>query len=386
MGDTGIPCTIKGIKYVSFHGVSGYGTAARSYLRGLRNVGIPITWTPMVPGKAWRIGYQPFLGTKIEDLELFPLCNIQIEYDTLIVHTVPEYYPMWARKEPGKRLIGYTVWETDRIPDHWPGLLNKMDHLLVPTHWNKRVFENCGVITPIDVVPHTIGETTPQECETPWEKEPDEYVFYTIGAWTARKAIWNTIRSYLKTFTAQDATVLAIKTTSKDFTQRNFPGHSRDTARAVQRIVTSYPNPAKIRLITDELDEEDMVKLHLRGDCYVSLCRSEGWGLGAFDAAGHGNPVIITGFGGQVEYLPRDLALLVNYKIVPVSDRMGKASYSKNQNWGEPDVLHASRLMRWAFEHRTEAKAKGEKLKKHVRENFSENVVIGKLISAIAGA
>ncbi|GAI18333.1 unnamed protein product, partial [marine sediment metagenome] len=109
----------------------------------------------MVPGKAWRIGYQPFLGTEIEDPELFPLCNIQIEYDTLIVHTVPEYYPMWARKEPGKRLIGYTVWETDRIPDHWPGLLNKMDHLLVPTHWNKRVFENCGVITPIDVVPHT---------------------------------------------------------------------------------------------------------------------------------------------------------------------------------------------------------------------------------------
>ncbi len=139
-------------------------------------------------------------------------------------------------------------------------------------------------------------------------------------------------------------------------------------------------------LITDELNEEDMLRLHHRGDCYVSLCRSEGWGLGAFDAAGYGNPVIITGFGGQLEYLPGDLAFLVNYKIVPVSDRIGKASYSTNQNWGEPDILHASRLMRWVFEHPTEAKAKGERLKKHVRENFSETVIIEKLISAIAGA
>lgn len=378
--------SVRGVKYVSVHGALGYHTAAKRYILGLKNSKIPVTWTPMLPGRTRRMGCRPLLGREIEDPELSSVCNIQIEYDTLIVHTVPEYYPIWARKEPGKRLIGYTVWETDRIPDHWTELLNTVDHVLVPTHWNKKVFESCGVTASIHVIPHIIGEAAPQDLETTWEIEPDDYVFYTIGAWTARKAIWNTIRSYLESFGAQDSTVLVIKTTNKDLTKRNFLGLLTDTARAVQRIVKDYPNPAKIRLIRDELDEEDILKLHFRGDCYVSLCRSEGWGLGAFDAAGYGRPVIMTGFGGQVEYLPPDLAFLVNYRTVPVLDRIGRVSYSKNQNWAEPDIIHASRLMRWVFEHKRQARAKGEKLKRYVRDNFGENVVIQKLIFAIAGA
>jgi len=76
----------------------------------------------------------------------------------------------------------------------------------------------------------------------------------------------------------------------------------------------------------------------------------------------------------------------VNYRTVPVLDRIGKVSYSKNQNWAEPDTIHASRLMRWVFEHKRQARAKGEKLKRYVKDNFGENVVIQKLISAIAGA
>ena len=383
MSDHSTASTLKGIKYVSFHEASGYGTAARRYLRGLKNMGIPFTWTPMIPGKAWRMGYQPFLGREIENSEFSPFCNISLEYDVLIVHTVPEYYPIWAAREPGKRVIGMTVWETDRIPDHWPRLLNQVDHLLVPTHWNQKVFENCGVSTPIDVIPHIISEAEPRNQEILWEIDPNDYVFYTIGTWTTRKAIWNTIRSYLNTFTAQDQTVLVIKTSRKDFTRRNFLRHFKDTATARQKILVHYPHPAKIKLITDQLNEEDILKLHQRGDCYISLCRSEGWGLGSFDAAGFGNPVIITGFGGQTEYLPKDLAFLVDYKIIPVVDKVGQASYSSNQNWAEPDLSLASKLMRQVFEHRREARVKGEKLRQQVKKNFNEKVITKKLIYAI---
>jgi hypothetical protein len=184
----------RGIKYVSLYEPSGYGTAARRYLRGLRKTSISLTWTPMVPGRGWGMGYEPFAGKEIGAPELDSICNQEVEYDTVLVHTVPEYYPFWKKKEPGKRIIGYTVWETDRIPDHWPSLLNGVDRLLVPCHWNKEAFRRCGVVTPIEVIHHILTDAEPSASAGFPDIRPTDYVFYSIGTCTVRKALWNTLR------------------------------------------------------------------------------------------------------------------------------------------------------------------------------------------------
>ncbi len=98
--------------------------------------------------------------------------------------------------------------------------------------------------------------------------------------------------------------------------------------------------------MTDVLSESQIRRLHLRGDCYVSLCRGEGWGIGAFDAAAHGNPVVMTAFGGQLDYLKRELAYLVNYELVPVINPQAPLSYSPDQRWAEPDIQHGAQLLR----------------------------------------
>ena len=98
-----------------------------------------------------------------------------------------------------------------------------------------------------------------------------------------------------------------------------------------------------------------MQALHTRGDCFVSLCRSEGWGIPAFDAAAYGNPVVITGYGGQLDYLDPESAELVEYELVGVDDPLGFPSFSPDQLWAEPSVAHAAERLRWVFEHREEA-------------------------------
>ena len=50
-------------------------------------------------------------------------------------------------------------------------------------------------------------------------------------------------------------------------------------------------------LVDRTLSRNSMMALHARGDCFVSLCHSEGWGLGSFEAAALGNPVLITNYG-----------------------------------------------------------------------------------------
>ncbi|MBF0547903.1 MAG: glycosyltransferase family 4 protein [Candidatus Riflebacteria bacterium] len=370
-----------GIKYVSFNETSGYGEAARRYMVGLCNAALPFTWAPMVVGQKWGLGYQPYEGREIES-PLSPFCNKPLAYDVVLVHTVPEYFPFWREREPGKRLIGVTVWETDRLPAHWAPLLNSMDQLIVPCEWNRTVFRQHGVTVPIDVVPHIASNATlpvsdRKQCRG---AEPEDFCFYTINSWTGRKAIWDTIKAYLAVFTKDDPVTLVIKTTPEDDTRRAWFGRRPSTRRALDRILAMYSKPARVTLVTDTLSDEEMLGLHAAGDCYVSLTRSEGWGLGAFDAAAFGRPVIITGYGGQLDFLPPNFAFLVDYQLIAVKERSGKDSYTSDQRWAKPDLAQASRFMWKVFVDRDAARAKGLALQQYVRVRFHETVVTTALL------
>lgn len=374
-----------GIKYISLWENSGYGIAAKRYIQGLATRGIPLTWSPMVTGSGWGLGYQPFLGETVGDSELDQFCNIQIPYDTVIIHTVPEYYPHWCEREKGKIMIGYTVWETDRIPDHWKNLLNRVDRLLVPCQWNQQVFRDCGVAVPIDVVPHIMSNSTLDDGVCRNQPSSGNYVFYTINTWTARKALWNTIDCYLNTFSADDPVVLLVKTSKRDMTRQFLGKFVHSTRGLVNKMQRLYRHPAKIKLLVNELADDGIVELHRQGDCYISLTHAEGWGLGAFDAASYGNPVIMTAYGGQLDYLT-DKAYLVDYATVPVRDALGKKSYSENQNWAAPNVNHASSFMRYVFDNQAEARRRGDQLRDHIRSNFNESLIIKSLCASISAS
>jgi glycosyltransferase involved in cell wall biosynthesis len=369
-----------GIKYVSLHEPSGYGIAGRRYIQGLRNCGVPLTWSPMVNGHA---GYVPFYGN-IDDPELGSVCNVQIPYDTVIVHTVPEYFPFWTEREKGKTIIGYTVWETDKLPHHWPSLLNRMDRIFVPCRWNAEVFRKCGVECAVDVIPHISANVQTTEAFSFKDIRNDDFIFYCINTWTARKAIWKTIQCYLDCFTRADPVVLILKTSRRDLTKHYFRGFYRSTRRSLRHLLKRYSNPARICLLDQALTEEEMLQLHQRGDCYISLCRSEGWGLGAFDAAAHGNPIIITGYGGQLDYLLPESTYIVEHTMIPVNDPGPQSrSYSNDQLWAEPDVAHAAKLMKHVFTHRDEAAEKGKQLQRYVSASFHEKTISEKILAIV---
>ncbi|MDZ4402192.1 hypothetical protein [Prosthecobacter sp.] len=373
------------MKYVSLHEASGYGITARRNITGLVKHGAPVTWTPMMPGRRWWQGYEPFCGTLVGDPELDPVCNRRVDYDTVVVHTVPEFYPDWIRREPDKRILGCTVWETDVIPDHWKDLLNSVHGLIVPCQWNREVFEKCGVRVPVHVVPHLYDER-PMPARMECHDIPQEdYVFYTIGEWAPRKTIWLTVRAFCEAFTADDKVTLVVKTNRHDHTQSFWRPFPRSTARALEQVLRDYPNPPRIKLLPEPLSDDDMLLLHARGDCYVSLCRSEGWGMGAFDAARFGKPVIMTGYGGQLDFLPPDLARLIRYRLIPAEAGARWRSYTRDQQWADPDVSHASQEMRRAYESPDVAAEQGRKLREFVLSRFQNSRSMEKLVAILRG-
>lgn len=381
-----------GIRFVSEAGATGYGIAARGYLSGLRQAGVPLTWTPMVVGNSWDQWLEPRTAREYDDPEFADLCNRPVEYDTVIVHLLPRYYRRWRQLEPTHKMIGFAVWETPKIPLSWHDDLRAMDGLLTVSQWNRKAFEASVSNRPVGVVPHVPPpESATQPLSIPGVTDCD-YLFYSIGNWTERKGMDLTLESYLQAFTADDPVVLLLKTRRWDESRIRWGGIFRDVLgrwltvdRAVTRARGRFKHPPRVLLVTDELSAHEMAGLHARGDCYVSLNRGEGWGMGSYEAACVGRPVIATGYGAPLEYLSADLASHVRFDLVPVepTGHVEREIFGPGQCWADPDIDHGSRLMRDVFEHQNDARDRASGLKIRVRQRFNERDTIDQLLKFV---
>ena len=92
-------------------------------------------------------------------------------------------------------------------------------------------------------------------------------------------------------------------------------------------------------------------------DCYVSLHRSEGFGLGVTEAMALGKPVIATRYSGPVDVMTSQNSYPVDYRLVPIPRDYGP--YLEGFTWAEPDLEHASLLLRHVTDFRAEAAERG---------------------------
>lgn len=226
--------------------------------------------------------------------------------DIIFIHTLPTYY--WkliienSRKlYPNSKIVGLTVWEASKIPTEWHQYLEMTDMIIVPSEWNRSIFDQEYLSIPIRTVHNPIGYfeepdrnaiLSGSDILTTDVILKDEYVFYTIGDWIPRKNISTLIEAFIITFDPKDKVVLFIKTS---------PRYNLSLFKI--RLDGYRSKGHKIIVNHDKWSESKIMQLHSRGDCYVSTCKSEGTGLGACSAAYHLTPVLITSGSGQTEYL-----------------------------------------------------------------------------------
>jgi Glycosyl transferases group 1 len=108
-------------------------------------------------------------------------------------------------------------------------------------------------------------------------------------------------------------------------------------------------------------------------DCYVSLHRSEGFGLTLAEALSHARPLVATDFGGSLDFTDATTASLVRATRTPVGD--GVPIYPEGATWAEPDLDHAAELMRGVVDAPDEARARGERGREHIRAVHSPEAV-----------
>ncbi len=353
-----------GVKYIGpvFDG-SGYAEAARNYVLSIYRKGYPITLAPISFEKT-----RPDLGEDGKILQ--SLINNNIDYDKIIVHSTPDLWAHWTKFESNKYIIGYTVWETSKLHPTWTMACNRVNEVWVPCDWNMEVFKDSGVKTPLYKIPHAID--VPDLDSVPNFNidgvGTNEYVFYSIFQWQERKNPYGLLSAYNAAFTGIEDVVLVLKTYMQD--------HGGDRDQIVNMIkeyrkymtLDHYPS---IYVIVENMSHRDIMGLHKRGDCFVLMQRSEGWGLPHFEAAAVGNPVITPAYGGQSDFLNTENSYPVDYTLTPVDGMPWSPYYKGDQLWCEPDTAQAIDLMRYVYNNRDDAKTKGAHARTDIQKNFT---------------
>jgi hypothetical protein len=103
-------------------------------------------------------------------------------------------------------------------------------------------------------------------------------------------------------------------------------------------------------------------------DCYVSLHRSEGFGLTMAEAMSYGRPVIATGYSGNLEFMNETNSYLVPYSLCQIPTDW---AFSPGAEWADPDIEAAAALMRHVYEHPEAARGRGEQARRDILDSFS---------------
>ena len=326
---------------------SGYAQAALAHLRSLVEAGFTdIVIRPEGGGVPWNT-FPRWVG---------PLqsANGSSRTPVLVHATVDRLATFPALGEDSDPTIAMTAIDADTIPK-WAavGINRAFERVVVPSRHSKASAERGGVTVPVTAIPHPVGEALWTLPEV--DKRSDRYLFYSIGSWNARKNTEAVVRAYCRAFPQPGAEPagLSLKLTAPDATRLLIEEICREEARKVARSVPDAWTRGDVVSVAAYLSDGEVAEHHAYGDCYVTACRGEAWGVAAFQAAVCGRPVIATDWGAYPEYLSEGRGdLLVPYDMVPVSGMSGLLHYTGGQRWADPRVDDMAAAMRIMFDER----------------------------------
>jgi len=266
-----------------------------------------------------------------------------------------------------KKRIGFTMFETTKIPKDWPKICNKLcDILIVPSKENKKIFKNCGVNVPIKVIP-----LWADNCYK-YYKRPVRKIFNFLFAGSVdtfnRKGWYELVKAFKQEFKEDKDVRLTIKCQ-----------HPQINNVMYEQIISDN----RIKFIKGTLSNKELNELYGNADCFVFPTKGEGFGLNPLEAMATGLPVIVTNWMGCKEFV--DNKICYPLKVDKLEEALYPDTYGDVGDWAYISTKELRKQMRYVYEHQKEAKQKGKLAAKVVDEkfrfkNFTESLekIIGK--------
>ena len=235
----------------------------------------------------------------------------------------------------------------------WISCINKMDKVIVPSEFSKRVFLNSSdyyktnLNTEIIVIPEYYHE----EFDLHEEKDNDfineiktSKNILISGQLTSynteldRKNIFNTIEYTIRELSNYEDYGLIIKTNLGKNNINDFLKLKSIMAKYYKELKKELKNIPNIYLLHGDMSPFELKTLYSseKITAFVSCTRGEGFGLHMLEAAVCGLPIISTNWSAYTEFL--DYFGKIKYKLVDIPESKVDNIFVKNSKWAEFDV------------------------------------------------
>ena len=281
----------------------------------------------------------------------------------------------------GRYNIAYWAWELPEFPDAWLEYAQYYDEIWCPSDF---VREAIAAKLPhaVHTMPHAIGFARPTVTAAALRARfglpADRFLFlflYDLNSYSERKNPRALLEAYRRAFPASTEVGVVIKV-------HNRAGNPEAWAR-LQAEAAALP---RATLIAETLPRADIYALQAACDCFVSLHRSEGFGLAIAESMYLGKPVISTDWSASAEFVDESNGCPVRAQLITLDRNVGP--YAKGQTWADPDVEHAAWWMRRLLAEPALREQLGRRARATIEERFAPAVIGGRYrrrLEAIAG-
>jgi glycosyltransferase involved in cell wall biosynthesis len=351
------PPAVEGLNVIGYHhaedgiGQAGRLVAAAAGAAGVSCTGYSLRATPS------SLFHRPDISTGSEfggDTNLFCV-GINLLGPTI------EQLPPAAMH--GRKSASLWFWETDRVPPHLLPAFDLVDEVWAGSSFTKGALDRAGKgpvrVLPLPVpIPSTLPSLTRRELGL-----PEGFLVFFMFSWLSvleRKNPEGVIDAFIQAFEPKDGAHLVIKS----------HGEVRGDARSERlRLRSSRPD---IHFLDGHVRQNTVWAMLNACDCFISLHRSEGFGLTMAEAMALGKPVVATGWSGNLDFMDERTAYLMPATLSPIPEAV--PVYGGLGNWAEPDLAAATFALRQIYEDPTSARKMGTRARDHMQRTRSPAV------------
>lgn len=235
----------------------------------------------------------------------------------------------------GRYRIGIWAWELPRFPEAWLPALDEIDEVWAISdfvaHAVRQVTRKPVCTMPLPV---PLGVSFPalgrRELGLP-ENKLLVLIAFDFNSYIERKNPWGALEVFDRVVSRLPSAPLHL------VVKVHGGGTNLEARRALGDAVAGRDN---VTLIDRVMSREEIDALQASCDVYLSLHRSEGFGLNIAECMAHGKVVIATNYSGNKDFLDPSCGVCVGFGMRPLA--RGDYPYGDGQWWAEPDLDEAA--------------------------------------------
>ena len=263
----------------------------------------------------------------------------------------------------GRYNILYGAWELSRLPEQLTVCLEGINEIWAMSSFMGQMFRRSTSLPVYDLQLPVVPDQLETWSRTRFQIPENSFVFlfmFDFDSHVARKNPEAVIEAFKLAFPVSSniPATLVIKSINSERHEKEW-----------SCLKNKMDGDSRILQIHEVLPHSENTALMQCCDCYVSLHRSEGFGLTLAESMLMGKPVITTGYSGNMDFTNPETALLVDYKLVQVQP--GDYPFSWGEMWAEPNVQQACEYMRELVENSTFSQSLAKKGEELIRNSFS---------------